>query len=100
MRDPVRIHRFGRRGELAVICWDLAPSLADVSLTRAEREVALAAGMGASNREIARVRRTSERTVANQLAAIYRKLSIASRAELAAVLATPSHRAARPGSSR
>jgi DNA-binding NarL/FixJ family response regulator len=53
-------------------------------LTRAERAVAAAAARGASNEDIARERRTSTRTVANQLASIYRKLGIASRAELAA----------------
>jgi DNA-binding NarL/FixJ family response regulator len=54
------------------------------SLTAAERAVAAAAAAGLSNREIADERGVSERTVANQLAAIYQKLGINSRAELAA----------------
>jgi DNA-binding CsgD family transcriptional regulator len=55
------------------------------SLTPAEREVAAAAVAGQSNQEIAAARRASTRTIANQLAAIYRKLGINSRAELAAL---------------
>jgi DNA-binding CsgD family transcriptional regulator len=52
-------------------------------LTEAERDVALLAARGQSNTEIANGRRTSERTVANQLASILRKLGIGSRAEIA-----------------
>jgi DNA-binding CsgD family transcriptional regulator len=52
------------------------------SLTRAEREVAWLVVEGASNGEIARQRRTAERTVANQLQAIYTKLGVGSRREL------------------
>ncbi len=37
---------------------------------------------GASNQDIARTRGVSVRTVANQLAAVYRKLGVRSRAEL------------------
>jgi DNA-binding NarL/FixJ family response regulator len=56
-------------------------------LTPSERDVALRAFEGASNRAIATARGTSERTIANQLKSIYRKLGVYSRAELAAVLA-------------
>ncbi len=52
-------------------------------LTLAERDVADRVLRGESNREVAQGRGTSERTVANQLAAIYQKLGVASRAELA-----------------
>jgi DNA-binding NarL/FixJ family response regulator len=55
-------------------------------LTRAEAEVANDAIAGLSNTAIARRRRRSPRTIANQLGAIYRKLGVASRAELAAKL--------------
>jgi DNA-binding NarL/FixJ family response regulator len=41
---------------------------------------------GLSNKEIAESRESSERTVANQLASIYRKLRVNSRAELVAHL--------------
>jgi DNA-binding NarL/FixJ family response regulator len=55
-------------------------------LTPAERQVAGAVLKGSSNDAIAAARRTSARTVANQLAAIYRKLGVSSRWELAAHL--------------
>ncbi len=55
------------------------------SLTPSEREVAAAAVAGKTNQEIAAARGGSARTVANQLASIYRKLGINSRAELAAL---------------
>jgi DNA-binding CsgD family transcriptional regulator len=55
-------------------------------LTAAEREVARLVGMGASNQETARARGASGRTIANQLASIFRKLGVGSRFELAALL--------------
>ncbi len=54
------------------------------ALTPTERAVAAAAAAGCTNLEIARARGSSLHTVANQLASIYRKLGINSRAELAA----------------
>jgi DNA-binding CsgD family transcriptional regulator len=56
-------------------------------LTDAEREVARRAAAGDSNVAIARARGSSHRTVANQLAAIFAKLGVRSRAELASRLA-------------
>jgi DNA-binding NarL/FixJ family response regulator len=56
------------------------------ALTESEREIVRAAGAGLSNAEIARQRRRSERTVANQLASAFRKLGVASRHALAARL--------------
>jgi DNA-binding CsgD family transcriptional regulator len=58
-------------------------------LTPAERQVALAALAGLSNAEIARMRGSSPRTVANQLATLFRKLGVRSRAELAARARSP-----------
>jgi DNA-binding NarL/FixJ family response regulator len=52
-------------------------------LTAAEREVAEDAAGGLSNAAIAKKRGRSARTIANQLASVYRKLGVASRAELA-----------------
>ena len=52
------------------------------ALTVAERDVVSLILRGASNRQIAEHRRTSERTVANQIAAIFQKLQVGSRAEL------------------
>lgn len=54
-------------------------------LGRAELAVARDAVAGLSNAAIARRRGRSPRTIANQLSAIYRKLGISSRAELAAL---------------
>ena len=66
-------------------------------LTACEREVAAAAAAGLSNREIASLRRTSCRTVANQLSSIFRKLGIGSRAGLAAYWhASPSRKSSGP----
>jgi DNA-binding NarL/FixJ family response regulator len=53
-------------------------------LTPSEQEVAALALDGATNAEIARRRGTSERTVVNQIAAIFRKTHVSSRTELAA----------------
>jgi DNA-binding CsgD family transcriptional regulator len=55
--------------------WELSP---------AEREVALLLLKGLAFKEIAEVRRTSERTVRQQALAVYRKARLAGRAELAA----------------
>jgi DNA-binding CsgD family transcriptional regulator len=71
---------------LAVGTRELAPPTALVGLSRAEREVASLACHGRSDVEIARERGASSRTVENQLHAVYRKLGIHSRTELAARL--------------
>jgi len=74
------------------LCWLFLPVEAlslDPSLTAAERQVVTAALNGRSNAAIAKARRTSSRTVANQLAAVYRKLGVASRWELAARVGSP-----------
>jgi DNA-binding NarL/FixJ family response regulator len=60
------------------------------SLTPAEREVALLAAEGLSDKDIAARRSRSDRTVARQLSSVYRKLQIGSRTDLAGLLATPS----------
>ena len=57
------------------------------TLTRAEAAVVEAALTGLTNIQIARRRRCSPRTVANQLASAYRRLGISGRAELAACCA-------------
>jgi DNA-binding CsgD family transcriptional regulator len=53
------------------------------NLTESEREVATELLRGKSYREIARIRGTKIGTVANQVRAIFRKLEIRSRSELA-----------------
>jgi DNA-binding CsgD family transcriptional regulator len=74
--------------EYLLLSFPRAPAMPDV-LTPAERQVALAALAGLSNAEIARMRGSSPRTVANQLAKIFRKLGVRSRAELAARARAP-----------
>jgi len=54
------------------------------ALSPAEREVALLLLKGLSHKDVAEVRRTSERTVRQQALAVYRKAGLAGRAELAA----------------
>jgi len=70
--------------EFAVLSFPAAPANLPAGLTEAERAVATAVLAGASTAEIARRRGRSPRTIANQLAAIYRKLGVQSRAEFAA----------------
>ena len=55
-------------------------------LTDGERALARAVIAGKRNAEIAAERQTSERTVRNQLTAVYEKLEVSSRAELIARL--------------
>jgi DNA-binding CsgD family transcriptional regulator len=76
-----------RRGDLELLIVDLpaAPAL-PAALSPCERDIVTRLIEGASNREIARARGTSERTVANQLKRIYRKLGVFSRAELVATI--------------
>lgn len=74
------------------LCWVFVPVEAlalDPSLTLAERQVVVHVLSGRSNAAIARARKTSSRTVANQLANIYRKLGVSSRWELAVRAAGP-----------
>ncbi len=66
---------------------DLSRPAEDIDgLTEAECEVAQLVLRGDSNAAIAATRGTSPRTVANQLASIYRKRGISSRQELIRVL--------------
>lgn len=55
-------------------------------LTKTEKSVVARLVRGESTARIAKGRGTSARTVANQIAAIYRKLGVGSRRELAALL--------------
>lgn len=58
----------------------------DAGLSPSEQAVARGIREGQSNQAIARARGTAERTVANQVQSIFRKLGVASRAELVAKL--------------
>ena len=70
--------------ELMVLSFDIRPRRLPPDLTEAEGEIVSLVMQGLSARAIARTRDTSYRTVAKQLAAIYRKAGVASMAELVA----------------
>lgn len=78
--------RFGNQ-QFAVMSED-APALTVPTLTPAEQQVLELLLGGASNGEIAKARKTAVRTVANQVASLFRKFGVGSRAELAARLST------------
>lgn len=75
--------------DVALLSIPAASERALESLTHAELAVARKLIDGHTNLEIARARGTSERTVANQIAAIYKKLGVGSRADLARRFALP-----------
>lgn len=60
-------------------------STEDGRLSSAEQAVVAAIFAGKSNADIAKERGTSVRTVANQVASIFRKLGVKSRAQLVAM---------------
>jgi DNA-binding CsgD family transcriptional regulator len=72
---------------LAVLTIPLVDDASLCKLTPVERCVASLAAEGLSNAAIGHRRGTSERTVANQMASILRKLNVGSRYHLAARLA-------------
>jgi DNA-binding CsgD family transcriptional regulator len=68
--------------------FELCKTEHSVDMTEAELQVARQVALGHSNAAIARTRGTAERTVANQLASLYRKFRVQSRVELVTVLAS------------
>ena len=72
--------------EFVVIAYEPLPSAVAKRLTQAERDVVCGVLEGWSDAKIAKKRKTRVRTVQNQLAAVYRKLGVASRGELMASL--------------
>ena len=62
---------------------------AEALLSPSEREVAELARLGLSNAAIAARRRTSPRTIANQLSSLFKKLGVQSRLELVLVRLLP-----------
>jgi DNA-binding CsgD family transcriptional regulator len=73
--------------DFAVLMFPLQRASLRFVLTRAERAVFDAILSGKSNARIAAERKTSVRTVANQVASIFRRAKVSSRVELAAVCA-------------
>jgi DNA-binding NarL/FixJ family response regulator len=82
-----RVSRF-RVGEdeIVVLSFPMLEPELPASLTSAERAVLELLLRGRSNGQIAAARGTSTRTVANQVASIFRKLGVSSRAELSSKL--------------
>src|SRR4051812_22557203 len=81
--DGLVAERFEANGvEFVVFTWEPREGVA--ALSPSERAVCELIASGASNAEIARARKTSARTVANQLASAFRKLGVSSRFELIA----------------
>jgi DNA-binding CsgD family transcriptional regulator len=72
--------------ELFVITMPSLVASLPEELTAAEREVAALLLDGKSNREVAALRGTSVRTIANQVGAIFRKLRVSGRVELGQAL--------------
>lgn len=68
--------------QYVVLSYPVAETALPASLSPSEREVALLVAHGHSNAEIARARGVSLNTVANQIAALFRKLGVGSRLEL------------------
>lgn len=68
--------------ELVVFSWATRPLDAPAGLSSAESEVLARVVRGESNAAIAKARKTSVRTVANQVASLLRKTGSASRYEL------------------
>jgi DNA-binding CsgD family transcriptional regulator len=79
----------------------LAPPQLDLSrLTPTQRAIVAGIVAGHSNAALARRRRTSVHTIANHLAAIFRRLGVGSRAELVARIAITNLVASRAGDRR
>lgn len=80
----VRVSELDLDGERLLVISVPLPEPPINTLSEAEGEIARAVIAGQSNGQIAAARGRSARTIANQLASIYRKLGVGSRAELAA----------------
>lgn len=75
--------------DLALISLPMRDAAVPDALTDAEADVATRVFDGESNGEIAEARGVSARTISKQLESIYRKLGVASRAELVLALRAP-----------
>jgi DNA-binding NarL/FixJ family response regulator len=72
----------------AMLTRDPRARFVDTALTTSEREVLALLERGLTNREIARIRNRSARTIANQVAAMLRKTGSANRKALATSIAS------------
>ncbi len=86
-RGRVNVWRFQLGGvDFAVASRDVHAPLDRYGLTAAEQAVCRLVLQGHSNGEIAELRGTSKRTVANQLQSVYIKVGVRGRRELATTL--------------
>jgi DNA-binding NarL/FixJ family response regulator len=86
--EPPRVTTFEAGPDtFAILSFPVAELPLPDALSAAEKAVCQLLLTGASNAEIAQLRRTSVRTVANQVASILKKLGAASRSELPTILA-------------
>jgi DNA-binding CsgD family transcriptional regulator len=83
LSGAVSFSRAGDGTELLVFESRLDVTALAVPLTSAERDVLQAALLGLNSQQIARNRSASVRTVAKQLATLFQKFSVSSKAELA-----------------
>lgn len=83
--------RFVRSGgeELAILAFTVEDAEMPSCLTEAEKDVVELVLRGCSTRKIAELRGRAERTISNQLANVFKKLHVGSRAELIAQLTSP-----------
>lgn len=89
-RRPVLVETFEVADEAyAVVAFPLVDPALPESLTTAEREVARLVLEGLTNRQIGERRGTSERTVANQVRAVFLKCAVGNRAALAQAYGAP-----------
>lgn len=72
--------------DYVVVSYPIRPRPGLERLSPSEREIAALVLRGESNAAIARARGVAVRTVANQLASMFRKLGVGSRVELAAIV--------------
>ena len=80
---PARVSEFEASGRrISVISTERPERQFPVDLSRGEVAVARLLAVGHSHAEIATLRKASVRTVANQLAGVFRKLGVSGRAEL------------------
>lgn len=87
--DDLRVMELDVEGQTFVLFeWSSAPPVLD-GLTDAERDVVTGILRGESNAAIAKRRGTHLRTVANQVARIFRKVGVSSRSELVARITRP-----------
>ncbi len=95
--EPLRVTTFESGSDtFAILSFPVNELELPDALSAAEQAVCRLLLTGASNAEIARQRRTSVRTVANQVAAILKKLGAGSRSELPMVLTRRSSDAGGP----